>query len=225
MQVWQLLRIGLPAVLWVVVAAPSLWAQNSRPANDFQRGDGVRVAVWRDPSREGLNIQELGISASYTIDSRGNIQMPLIGEVRVVGSTPEGLAVIIKEKYAAYISDMIVICHPLIRISVLGSVHKPGSYFVERKTSLWELIEMAGGLDSGANIKKIKIQRAGKTVAKDLMSGYEKALSLDELRAQSGDQVVVPGTAQITLRNVLEITRFALSIATFIIVRSQVRSQ
>jgi len=202
--------------MFFAVNASTLWAQNQ-----FQRGDGVRIAVWRDPSREGINIQGLGITGSYTIDNRGNIQMPLIGEMRVVGSTPEGLATAIKEKYAAYISDMIVICYPLIRISVLGAVQRPGSYFVERKTSLWELIEVAGGLDGDANIKKIKVERSGKTVAKDLMSGYEKAMSLEELRVQSGDQVMVPGKAKITMRTVIEVTRFALSIATFIIVRSK----
>jgi polysaccharide export outer membrane protein len=202
-------------MLFMFVTGSPLWAQNQ-----FQRGDGVRIAVWRDPSREGVNIQGLGITGSYTIDSRGNIQMPLIGEMRVVGSTPEGLATAIKEKYAVYISDMIVICYPLIRISVLGSVQRPGSYFVERKTSLWELIEVAGGLGGDANIKKIKIERSGKTVAKDLMTGYEKATSLDELRVQSGDQVLVPGKAKITVKTIIEVTRFALSVATFIIVRS-----
>jgi len=215
MHVWRSLKRCSVVMVFMAVAAPALWAQNQ-----FQRGDGVRVAVWRDPSREGVNIQGLGITGDYTIDNRGNIQMPLIGEVRVVGSTPEALATAIKEKYAAYISDMIVICYPLIRISVLGAVQKPGSYFVERRTSLWELIEIAGGLDGEANIKKIHIQRSGKVVAKDLMSGYEKAMSLDELRAQSGDQVLVPGRSRITLRNIVEVTRFALSLATFIIVQT-----
>jgi polysaccharide export outer membrane protein len=206
-------RCGL-VVCFFAFTAPVLWAQNQ-----FQRGDGVRVAVWRDPSREGVNIQGLGITGDYTIDNRGSIQMPLIGEVRVVGSTPEGLATAIKEKYAAYISDMIVICYPLIRISVLGAVQKPGSYFIERRTTLWELIEIAGGLDGQANIKKIQIQRSGKIVAEDLMSGYEKATSLDELRVQSGDQVLVPGRSRITMRTIIEVTRFTLSLATFIIVQ------
>jgi polysaccharide export outer membrane protein len=220
MEVGRFLKSYVGVMIFGAAACSSLWAQN-RLSSDFQRGDGVRVAVWRDPSREGINIQGLGISASYTIDSRGNIQMPLIGEVKVVGSTPEGLATVIREKYAVYISDMIVICYPLIRISVLGSVQKPGSYFVEKRTSLWELIELAGGLDGDANIKKIKVERSGKTVAKDLMSGYEKATSLDELKVQSGDQVLVPGRGKITLRTISEITRFALSVATFIIVRSK----
>lgn len=215
MHMWRSLKKSFFVLMFFVVTAPAVFAQNQ-----FQRGDGVRVAVWRDPSREGVNIQGLGITGDYTIDSRGNIQMPLIGEVKVVGSTPEGLSTAIKEKFAAYISDMIVICYPLIRISVLGGVQKPGSYFVERRTSLWELIEMSGGLDGEANIKKIHIQRSGKTVAKDLMSGYEKATSLEELRVQSGDQVLVPGYRKITLRTIIEVTRFGLSLATFFIVRN-----
>jgi len=216
MHLWRSMKRCGVVMLFFVAAAPALWAQNQ-----FQRGDGVRVAVWRDPSREGVNIQGLGITGDYTIDSRGSIQMPLIGEIRVVGSTPEGLATAIKEKYSAFISDMIVICYPLIRISVLGAVQKPGSYFIERRTSLWELIEIAGGLDGQANIKKIQIQRSGKIVAKDLMSGYEKATSLDELRIQSGDQVLVPGRSLITMRTIIEMTRFALGLATFIIVQSK----
>ncbi len=207
--------------LFLIVAASALGAQSRATNDSFQRGDGVRVAIWRDPSREGVNIQSLGISASYTIDNRGFIHMPLIGEVYVLGNNAENLATVIKEKYAPFISDMIVICHPLIRVSALGAVRRPGSYFVERRTSLWELIELAGGLDDNANIKKIKIQRSGKTVAKDLMSGYEKATSLDELRVHSGDQVMVPGASRITVKNIIEVTRFALSVATFIIVRSQ----
>jgi len=216
MHLWRSMKRCSVVVLFFAVTAPALWAQNQ-----FQRGDGVRVAVWRDPSREGINIQGLGITGDYTIDSRGNIQMPLVGEMRVVGSTPEGLATSIKEKYAAYISDMIVICYPLIRISVLGAVQKPGSYFIERRTTLWELIEIAGGLDGQANIQKIHIQRSGKTVAKDLMSGYEKATSLEELRVQSGDQVLIPGQSRITMRTIIEVTRFALGLATFVIVQTK----
>ncbi len=214
MHLWRSMKRSFVLMLFFVAATQSLLAQNQ-----FQRGDGVRVAVWRDPSREGVNIQGLGITGDYTIDNRGSIQMPLVGEMRVVGSTPEGLATAIKEKYSPYISDMIVICYPLIRISVLGAVQKPGSYFIERRTSLWELIEIAGGLDGDADIKKIHIQRSGKIVAKDLMSGYEKATSLDELRIQSGDQVLVPGRKGITMRTIIEVTRFALGLATFIIVQ------
>lgn len=198
---------------------PSLWSQ-SRPATDFQRGDGVRIAVWRDPSREGINIQGLGITGAYSIDSRGNIQMPLIGEVRVVGFSPESLASVIKEKYAAYISDMIVICYPLIRVSVMGAVQRPGSYLVEKRTSLWDLIELGGGPADDANIKKIRVERSAKTVAKDLLTSFEKAHSLEELRIQSGDQVIVPGHSRLTMRTIIEVTRFGLSVATFILVRA-----
>jgi len=219
MHAWRFIWTVLSMMLTGLLAVSSSSAQ-TRTGSEFQRGDGVRIAVWRDPSREGVNIQNLGISGDYAIDSRGSIQMPLIGEVHVAGSTPEALNTVIKDKYTAYISDMIVICYPLMRLNVLGAVQKPGSYFVERRTSLWDLIDLAGGLANGAKIKGIKIERGGRTVAKELRSGYEKAASLDELRVQSGDQVVVPGAARITVKNVIEVTRFALSVATFIIVRS-----
>lgn len=185
----------------------------SKTGLDFQKGDAVRIAVWRDPSREGGNLQVLGLNDDYTIDNKGSIDLPLIGSVRALGLSRDGLAAAIKEKYGGYISDLIVICTPLIRITVTGAVQKPGSYLVESKSSLWDLIDLAGGPSNNADFRKMKVERGGRTVAKNLLLGFEKAVSLEDLRLQSGDQVILPARSGITVRSVIDYTSFALSVA------------
>jgi polysaccharide export outer membrane protein len=89
---------------------------------------------------------------SYTIDSNGNIDFPLLGTIEAAGMTREQLAAHIKQemldKNLANDDPLIVtVDYANLNISVLGEVKNPGRYSVEKdKITILEALGMAGDL-------------------------------------------------------------------------------
>src|SRR5690606_10673770 len=78
----------------------------------------------------GQNIREL----DYVIDQDGNIDFPVLGEIKLLGlSTAEAKELFRKKLIEGqYLKDPIVnIRIKNFRITVLGQVHKPGTYLVD----------------------------------------------------------------------------------------------
>ncbi len=186
----------------------------------FKKGDALRLIIWQ-PWRigDGKN-QMLDINGDYPIDSRGYVFFPLIGDVKVVGYNSITLAEELKEKFSPYFQDPVIITNPLIRVTMLGSFRRPGTYLAAPEAGLWELVDRAGPEDE-SNLKKMVIERAGKTVKKNLLSGFEKGYSLQEMGIYSGDQIFVPRKKEFRVRDALEILRFAMTLANiyFIVVK------
>lgn len=180
---------------------------------DFAPGDGVRISVWRDPSfagREGT--QDLGLNGDFIIDNKGYIQLPIIGEIRAVGQTRKNLASAIEDSLRILAWTMQATCTPLIRITLLGAVNRPGSYLIEPQGSLWGLINLAGGPANNADVRKIYVRRSGKKVIKNLLDSFEHAHSLEQIGVRSGDQIYVPGVSNITFRTVVDFVTLTASL-------------
>jgi protein involved in polysaccharide export with SLBB domain len=221
-------------------AAPSLLAQtkstgkglevftSSRKATDlpagtseFAPGDGVRVKVWRDISvADQGGVQNLGLNDDFVIDSRGYITLPIIGEMRVAGHSRRSLARAIEDSLS--IRAVRVMCSPLIRVTLLGAVNKPGSYLIEPKESLWGLINEAGGPSNNADVKKIYVERSGKVIVKNLLQGFEQAHALEQIGVRSGDQIYVPGRSGFNIRTVVD---YATLTASFVVLYFQMKDR
>ncbi|KAA3660278.1 MAG: hypothetical protein DWQ10_07045 [Calditrichaeota bacterium] len=191
-------------------------------SGDFRSGDGVRIIVWQEPGAESANINKLDISDDYIIESTGQVLLPLIGEVHVTGRSKAELAQYLRERYSVYASGLHFITKPLIRVAVLGAVHKPGLYLVEPQSSLWELVGEAEGPQSDADLEKIFISRSGEIIGEDLLEKAENAYTLEELGVQSGDQVTVMNHKTFNWRTLLSFGSFLVSIINLTI---QVRRQ
>ena len=202
------------------LAPPASLAQtksNVRGTNDFAPGDGVRVKVWRDVSVSSQgDANTLGLNDDFIIDNRGNMTLPMIGDMRVVGHTRRSLARAIEDSLS--IRAIRVMCSPLIRLTLLGAVNRPGSYLIEPKESLWKLIEEAGGPGNNADFKKIYVERSGQVVVKNLLQAFEEAHSLEQLGVRSGDQIYVPGTSHFNWRSIVD---YATLTASFVLLYFQ----
>jgi protein involved in polysaccharide export with SLBB domain len=212
------------------VAAPTVFAQtksdskgleaytSSRRAtalsagtNEFAPGDGIRLKVWRDISvADQGSVQNWGLNGDFVIDPRGYITLPIIGEVRAVGHTRRSLARAIEDSLS--IRAVRVMCSPLIRLTLMGAVNKPGSYLIEPNESLWELISKASGPANDANVRRIYVQRGGKTIINNLLEGFERAHSLEQLGVRSGDQIYVPTASNFNLRTIVDYTTLTASL-------------
>lgn len=90
-----------------------------------------------------------GVSG-YTVDSRGEIDFPVLGKIPVAGKSREEIASFIKKELIDknYVKDPVVTVEFVnLCVSVLGEVKNPGRFHIERdQLTLLDAISMAGDL-------------------------------------------------------------------------------
>jgi polysaccharide export outer membrane protein len=96
-------------------------------------------------------------------------------------------------KIAQYIRNPTVTVEPLVRVSLLGSVNRPGFYTIRADALASEAIMAGGGPSGNADISKTVIRRNGQEVRsrEQVQAAFARGVSLDELNLQPGDEIVV----------------------------------
>lgn len=88
--------------------------------------------------------------SSYTVDSNGNIDFPVLGEIHVAGLEREKIAFYIKNELVRknLVRDAVVIVEFMnMGVSVMGEVNRPGRFNIERDhLTLLDALSMAGDL-------------------------------------------------------------------------------
>lgn len=152
--------------------------------------DVLGVIFWRDTEMSG----------DVTVRPDGRITLPLIGEIRAAGLTPEDLKKQIQAAAVKYLSDanVAVVVRQIQsrKVYITGFVTTPGAYPLTGPRTVMQLISLAGGVTEFADSNNITIMRTvnGKTTShkfnyKDVARG--KNLE-QNLLLQPGDTVVVP---------------------------------
>ena len=98
---------------------------------------------------------------TYIIDSYGNIDFPILGEINAQGKTIEELKSIIKNKLTKYIiSPTVTIKQTNYKITVLGEVKNPGEFvIIDNKATLLSALGLAGDLTIYGNRDDILVVR------------------------------------------------------------------
>ncbi len=185
------LSIGTAAVIPSAFAQDlSQWSKSVSKLTIFQPGDAVRIRIW--DLYQDRSTADLG--QDYPINPDGFIVMPLIGQVRVKDVTPFELQNELQQRFAAYLKMPYVLASPLIRITLQGSFNKPGVYYAEPSSSVWNTIALAGGPDGTCNLSKMRVERGGRVAIKPgkFFKAYESGSSLEETGVESGDQIIGP---------------------------------
>ena len=98
---------------------------------------------------------------SYTVDEKGRVALPMVGEVEVKGMTSIQVKEMLDEKYTPYLkfaSTSVKLSN--MRLTVLGEVNNPGVYYLyNEQTTLMDAISMAGDITDFGNRKKVKVIR------------------------------------------------------------------
>jgi polysaccharide export outer membrane protein len=86
----------------------------------------------------------------YLIDAEGNIELPIIGTLKVSGYTTKEISTQLESKLQVYLSKPTVNVRMLnFKISVLGDVKNPGSFNIQNETVTFpEALGLAGDLNS-----------------------------------------------------------------------------
>lgn len=166
-------------------------------------GDELNLQVYRDKELTG----------KYLIDSRGHVQIPGLGVIAVAGMTPAQATQALREQMIRRgTANPELAVYPLIRVSVLGEVVKPGLYSVDPGTSLIQLVTLVGGPNNNADLTHATVIREGRRVAVDLRSALEGSAT-GRLVLYSNDVLVVPRRTTFWSRENLTFVFTGLSLA------------
>lgn len=97
----------------------------------------------------------------YIVNKEGNIDFPVLGEVNILGLTPNETKELLKEKLKIYLKNPIInIRLRNFTITVLGQVTRPGTYQVNgEQITVLEALGLAGDLDIRGERSNILIIR------------------------------------------------------------------
>lgn len=170
-------RFYFSCLTWLLLVVASMvctgcthefWADNPADAQDaitrtqpaYERdtleaynlgpGDEINITVFREDS----------LSKSYSLDGKGRISMPLIGNVDLLNLTTPQAQNLIRHK----LSEGYLV-HPSVSVEVktyrpffiMGEVRTPGKYNYSTDMNIYNAVAMAGGFTYRANRAKAKI--------------------------------------------------------------------
>ncbi|MBN9477832.1 MAG: SLBB domain-containing protein [Burkholderiales bacterium] len=157
-------------------------------------GDTLYLTVYGQPE----------LAAQVTLDVRGHIVVPFLGDMAVGGEAPSAIAKRIADglRQRGYLNDPQVAIE-VLRVrsrmaSILGSVAKPGRYPIEGSLTLLELLAQAGGLKDNADdvavVLRKDVQAQGGQRRMELLIGNKSLPErpVEDLSLQAGDVVYVP---------------------------------
>ncbi|MGJ1410694.1 polysaccharide biosynthesis/export family protein [Sphingobacterium thalpophilum] len=165
---------------------------------------------------------DMALRPTYTVDTNGDITLPMLGKVHIAGLTRIEAIEKIRTELGQYIKDPGVnINFNNFRISVLGEVARPGSFIMptERVTVL-EALGMAGDLTIRGvreNIMLIREVDGNKTMHRLDLTQQSTLNSPYYYLAQNDVIYVEPNKAQINNSKLGANTNIIISIASLLI--------
>jgi polysaccharide export outer membrane protein len=174
---------------------PSLNSTSEAQFNLYRldTGDSVNVNVPRFAE----------FSGGATIDSEGNVILPIIGRISLTGLTlAEAEQKISYELSTRFLQQrpevLITLTEPRpAQITLLGEVVKPGFYAFVSGSPLTVALQAAGGSTQRADLRSVILRRSladGSVIEEevDLYTPLISGKALPDIRLQGGDTIVVP---------------------------------
>jgi polysaccharide export outer membrane protein len=152
--------------------------------------DVLGVLFWRE--------QEM--SGDVSVRPDGIITLPLIGDIKAAGLTPDALRTNVESLAAKFLTDpnVSIVVRQLNsrKVFITGQVTTPGAHALTGPRTVMQLIALAGGLTEYADGENITVMRdeGGKTRAfKFNYKDVSKGKKLEQnIQLRPGDTVVVP---------------------------------
>ena len=150
---------------------------------DFAPGDRIVIHVAQEPT----------LNDTFPVKIGRILILPNLPEISMAGVLRSEAQSYLTTQIGKYVKDPTVIVDPLVRVSILGAVQRPGFYTVRADMLASEVIMAGGGPASNANLRKTVVRRNGVVVRDDkqLQVAFNRGVSLDALNLQAGDEVIV----------------------------------
>jgi len=173
-------------------AAPAPAPTGTVDPNEYRIGPGdvLQVSIWKNEA----------VSRTVPVRPDGKIGLPLLNDVEAAGYTPMELRDVLVRKLTEYMPEpevSVIVTEPRsFTVSVMGEVARPGRFALQSRTSVLDVLAMAGGLNQYAARARIFVLRPEGKGTKRLPFNYGKAVGSggeqENFYLQSGDIVVVP---------------------------------
>jgi len=187
------------ATFVILLVATSLAARAQQPSPEAAEAayvigpeDVLDVAVWGNTD----------ISRTMPVRPDGKISLPLLNDVQAAGLTPMQLGGAIATGLERYIAtpmvSVIVREVHSFKVTVIGEVKTPGRYELHSRTTVLDVLALAGGFSQYAARNRITILRRQGDAVRELPYDFEKITRAgskagqDNLCVQPGDIIVVP---------------------------------
>ena len=193
-------RLPFIAVLAATLLLTSVAAiaQTDAGAYNLGPGDVVQLNVLQQPTLD----RELQIRPD------GTAVVPVVGEIELAGLTTREAEELLTSKLRLFNRDiqdvsLTVVQYNALRVYVLGAVGSPGSFTFNAPPTLWDVLREAGGIAPDANPAAVRVVavRDGLTIntTHDMTPFLAGSGSAPDVELQSGDTVIVPTTAEVTV--------------------------
>lgn len=157
------------------------------PHYQISQGDNLLVQLWG-----GIDLQ-----AELKVDPQGNIFIPKVGPIKVVGvSNAELNKVILKSIKRVYKSNVeayvSLLSSQTVKVFLSGLVNKPGLYEGHSADSILRFIDLAGGIrrDIGS-LRHIEVKRANKSKYQVDLYNFIQRGEMPAIQLQDGDVIFV----------------------------------
>jgi len=154
--------------------------------------DVLDVAVWGNTD----------VSRTMPVRPDGKISLPLLNDVQAAGLTPMQLGGAIASSLERYIAtpmvSVIVREVHSFKVTVICEVKTPGRYELHSRTTVLDVLALAGGFSQYAARSRITILRHQGDTVRELPYDFERVTRAgskagqDNLCVQPGDIIVVP---------------------------------
>lgn len=171
---------------------------SAQPTYQLSSGDVLSIQLWAYPEitppiQDITNIKASG----YPIDSSGNVQLPLIGQLHLAGKTLAETNRFLRSQFAKYLKHPDVVVRVLSyegrRYFVNGQVMRSGQYTLnDQPISIYSALGQAGGIntETGDNTN-IQLIRNGQTFDLNVLQLEKQGLSLHNLLIHPNDTIFV----------------------------------
>jgi hypothetical protein len=151
---------------------------------DFYPGDRIFVIV-----KQGA----AGFADTLVVRAGKRLDLPQAGDLSLEGVLRSELEPRLTEQLGKYLRSPVVKATPLVRLAILGSVGRPGFYYMPADLPLSDILMGAGGPTPDASLEKVTVRRDGDLVIDEsnTATAIREGMSVDMLHLQAGDEIEV----------------------------------
>lgn len=201
---WPRVLRSACVALGILLALPRVGG--AQAPDEFHVGDRIALAI------EGPQ----AVASDTVVVRQGLIlTLPTFGDISVAGVKRSNIQPYLTQQISKFIKDPVVHAIPLVRISVLGEVGRPGFYTVPSDMLLSDVVMRAGGPTGSADLNKTVVKREGTQVLsqQQAQAALANGQTLDQLQIAPGDEIVVGQKSSFGFQNFLQILGVAVSLA------------
>ncbi|MFT4112199.1 polysaccharide biosynthesis/export family protein [Silvibacterium sp.] len=181
---------NMPATATSTLLAPTSLPKQADGEESLRIGPGdlLAITVLREPEMD----------RRVRVRDSGEIDIPLAGQVRVSGLTPDeaGNAIAHRLEAGGYLRhpevSVLVQEFATQQVAVLGQVARPGTYLLPSPRTLLDVLAMSGGLTDAADRHLMIEHSDGRTPAQVFLSNQAADALEANVQIRAGDRIVVP---------------------------------